>query len=61
MQWNIPEERKHLTEAAFVVKPFWQFHIEGLHVTCSGGANSVNKQTENCITGNVADRFDPTN
>jgi hypothetical protein len=28
---------------------------------CSGGSNSVNKQTENCITGNVADRFDPTN
>ena len=52
MQRNIPEERRTQPHAASVEEPFWQFHIEGLHVICSGGSNAL---TENCITGNAAD------
>lgn len=45
MQRNIPEEQRPQPEAISVDVPLRQFHIEGLHVTCSGGFNSVTKQT----------------
>ena len=41
--------------AASVEQILWRFHIEGLHIICSGGSNSVTKQTDNCVTGNAAD------
>jgi hypothetical protein len=55
MQRNIPEDRRPQPHAASVEEPLWQFHIEGLHVMCSGGSNSVNKQTDSYVTGNAAD------
>jgi hypothetical protein len=44
MQRNIPKERRPQPHAASVEDLLWQFHIEGLHVMCTGRSNSVNKQ-----------------
>jgi len=55
MQRNIPEKRRPQSQASSVEKILWQFHIEGFHVICSGGSNSVTKQTDNCDTGKSAD------
>ena len=55
MQRNVPEEGRPQPHAASVDKTLWQFHIEGFHVICSGGFNSVTKQTDNCVTGKSAD------
>jgi hypothetical protein len=54
MQRNFPEERRPHPHAT-VEQPVWRFHIEGLHVMCSGVSNSVPKQTYNFIAGNAAD------
>jgi hypothetical protein len=53
-QRNIPEERRPQPHAASVEEPVWRINIEDLHVMCSGGANSVTKQIDNCVTGNAA-------
>jgi hypothetical protein len=44
MQRNIPKERRPQPYAASVGDLLWQFHIEGLHVMCTGGSDFVNKQ-----------------
>jgi len=56
MQEYIPEEGRHQPYAASVKEPLWQFHIEGLHVICSGGSNSVTKHTDICFTANAGNR-----
>ena len=41
--------------AALVEQLLWRLNIEGLHVICSDGSISVNKQTDNGVTVYAAD------